>query len=111
MSEHRYFYTDPLAAAWMAKHFGMRFERGIIFHQEKLDTEWGTKPGEWYCLGEQEWLDENDIDSDHPIWPNKIYIHADGIHILDSSRENIDIYLLGEIIQRNGIPFMWPESE
>jgi hypothetical protein len=21
----RYFYTDPLAAAWMAKHFGMRF--------------------------------------------------------------------------------------
>jgi hypothetical protein len=22
----RYFYTDPLAAAWMAKHFGMRFD-------------------------------------------------------------------------------------
>jgi hypothetical protein len=25
MSKERYFYTDPLAAAWMAKYFGMRF--------------------------------------------------------------------------------------
>lgn len=24
----RYFYTDPLAAAWMAKHHGMKFEGG-----------------------------------------------------------------------------------
>ena len=23
-----YFYTDPLAAAWLAKHFGMRFTYG-----------------------------------------------------------------------------------
>jgi hypothetical protein len=23
MTSQRYFYTDPLAAAWMAKHFGM----------------------------------------------------------------------------------------
>src|SRR4051794_7466770 len=22
----RYFYTDPLAAAWMARHFGMRYQ-------------------------------------------------------------------------------------
>jgi len=27
----RYFYTDPLEAAYMAKHFGMRFSEGEIY--------------------------------------------------------------------------------
>jgi hypothetical protein len=26
MTASRYFYTDPLAAAWMAKHFGMKYQ-------------------------------------------------------------------------------------
>jgi hypothetical protein len=37
----RYFYTDPLAAAWMAKHFGMRFycESGTLIMSAVLEAD------------------------------------------------------------------------
>lgn len=112
----RYFYTDPLAAAWMAKHFGMKFwnEQHEICVIPLVDAE---KDG-------------------------NIYIHPDSMHLLEPRdndivtkvKEDGDWYDVGHvydkqfrdgnpygdeqafegderIIQRNGIAFMWPESE
>jgi hypothetical protein len=120
-SNPRYFYTDPLAAAWMAKHFGMRF----------VNTNNGADIG----LG--------DIIT-HAQTGNycHINIHPDSLPLLtpmagdvlmrDGLQEHItahNIYLFvhrapdtehlfegfhekgGMIIQRNGLPFHWPQQE
>lgn len=154
----RYFYTDPLAAAWMAKHFGMMFG---IKHNGTIH---------WNCIG---W-------ADGPFSPIKetadilctisnhhdLYVHPDSVHLLEPQvddavefdrwywerqrrqeakdypyqahyakvikygrddkylgissagigwdntvSENPKFSLPFKIIQRNGIPFMSPESE
>lgn len=98
----KYFYTDPLAAAWMAKHFGMEYD----FSEHKFYG-WTTE---------------------HQLPLEKYYIHPDSLHLLklqigdlvqqdseysffvisEEDAKKLEIY---EIIQRNGIPFMWPETE
>lgn len=108
----RYFYTDPLAANWMMKHFGMRMQHLASDGVKYQDVTW---PDEWFVH-----------------WHSKMYIHPDSLHILEPQngdiginsinspgefeidgfrdRESIDV---GEckIILRNNISFMWPESE
>lgn len=107
----KYFYTDSLAAAWMAKHFGMMFnEDGIIWN---APDDRGAKIG--FC--------------------NKQYIHPDSLHLLEPKIDDIIMATVDNIlrpivlnpftkheirdaaigsipiISRNGIPFMWPEIE
>jgi hypothetical protein len=112
----RYFYTDPLAAAWMAKHFGMRF----------------TDEG---------WLNTAEVDYQHtgveriPL-DIKTYIHPDSLHLLEPQVGDKDerglIYKHcsyhdkmswvqdrgenwcdenGRTVIRDGIVFMHPQSD
>ena len=118
MKERRYFYTDPLAAAWMAKHFGMVFGSG----SNKL-----TEPGDFTDTYENEYgcFPKNEAD--------RHYIHPDSLHLLepqvgdlcsflwwlmgsDKAAEHHKLYDGGHlawqrIIQRNGLAFHWPESD
>ncbi len=111
----RYFYTDPLAAAWMAKHFGMNFYW--------IDPE-AIAPGDFS-------LELDDLISEITNkYIERFYVHAQSVHLLEP--READLYACdtacgwlattpGEswikqighfrIIQRNGIAFMWPESE
>lgn len=100
----KYFYKDPLAAAWMAKHFGMRFQ----------DNGYEASPYE-------ELLSHYDAGGDGKTFP-KYYIHPDSLHLLEPQRgDRLDVVSTlkldvvnpfirpTEIVQRNGIAFMWPE--
>ena len=99
----KYFYTDPLAAAWMAANHGMVFQPFTInfFHSDE---------GNRLLVTAYE----------------KFYIHAGSLHLLDLRHEDIvilrnDIGAWGvflnempedaKIVSRNGIPFHWPEIE
>jgi hypothetical protein len=120
----RYFYTDPLAAAWMGKHFGMEFvdiKGHILQIRNNFD---GFMAGD--------------------AFPRKAFIRPDSLHLLEprlkdvittgrglpkqvrnvslkracpsystslsSARKMIDKEA-GNIIQRNGIAFHWPEVD
>lgn len=103
-----YFYSDPLAAAWMAKYFCIVFEQ-----VEYLDG----------CA----FLIPNGQEM-----PKKIYIHPDSLHLLDPQEGDLWIYPHPDTergfwhitsktsepvpegficAQRNGISFMWPEHD
>lgn len=105
-SQYRYFYTDPLAAAWMAKHFGMRF------HNANNGAE----------ITEQAVMR-------HAATGNecRIHIRPDSLHLLEpligdrmqykdhapyvfNGGQNIG-GILDPIIQRDGKPFHFPERE
>lgn len=126
--EKRYYYTDPLAAAWMAKHFGLRFIENFEVSEQYIDAKLTTH-----------------------TFPAKLHIHPDSLHVLElrdsdilegckveikrfwfnkisgESRENIsegewmneewqEYYKEikrnpGRIIHRDGKPFHWPEVE
>ena len=123
----RYFYTDPLAAAWMAKHFGMKFG---IEHQGVIAWDCiGRIDGPWGPLTEQEHI--LDTISQHSV----LHVHPDSLHLLepkagdvfrgvDASCDNVEyrIFQVGHdtgirleawfrIIQRDDKPFMWPDQE
>jgi hypothetical protein len=118
----RYFYTDPLAAAWMAKHFGMEFSfRNEINPNGKVGLP----------------AIESHISHGHlQLEGGRFYIHPDSLHLLGPRDGDINIKGLvymhcsyhdkmlwvdlycgnyceerGQTIRRNGTPFMWPESE
>jgi hypothetical protein len=114
-----FFYTDPLAAAWMAKHFGMRFideGKDNEAYGEDLDSFFfeGQTGATIACIG-------------------PFVVHPDSLHLLKpqlgdivSMTKAMDRYAAVKdeqfieafeetgdykIIQRNGIAFHWPESE
>lgn len=122
----RYFYTDPLAAAWMAKHFGMRFQALYCNEDDNRD------------------LDTVDdiLSSGHSV---DLSIHPDSLHLLEPKDGDIGIWSekwsghrdegkftysaigfyasnqpytsadyrppMHTIIQRSGVAFHWPERE
>jgi hypothetical protein len=111
----RYFYDDPLAAAWMAKHFGMLI---TIENDAFIFNDW------------EDLLDVNVTE----CYRGNYYIHPDSLSGLDPQAG--DLYLLdeddegaivitlgaqliekweqrpiGKIIQRNGLAFHWPKEE
>lgn len=123
----QFFYTDPLKAAWMAKHFGMLFgfqrlngeiviDLGPIRPFEFEATEprhWAVAkfiiyPGSLHLLEPQLWdlvfLGRRNAPAEHVVvTPADIAVIQQRFgdrHIL----ENIE----NRIIQRNGIAFMWP---
>lgn len=121
MNEKRYFYRDPLEAAYMAKHFGMEFQRG-----DQCVVGWSDFVELEYCR-----------------WDAPFYIHPESLHLLDPQVRDLcqfkcgnnhvnwarianialnisfSVYPTGarrfdkflRIIQRDGQPFFWPESE
>jgi hypothetical protein len=66
-----YFYTDPLAAAWMAKHFGM-----VLGHGYKTDIAYSDTPEE---CEEFILLDYTGIDTPFTRW----WVHPDSLHLLE----------------------------
>lgn len=109
----KFFYTDPLAAAWMADKFGMKFSSHIK------------------SLSNPQWDNASMFVNRNGNWVNDhFYIHLDSLHLLEPQvgdiQEVTDIELgnfihrmltihdflpNAKIIQRNDIPFMWPEVE
>lgn len=135
----RYYYTDPLAAAWMAKQFGMKFTDAAgepVSIQESYFR--GTKSGAAW----EAWI--NDESSTPYVALSQAYIHPDSLHLLEPQVGDVvavknvvgkgmsvgvvedgckTMTLDGEegagwnysgddpIIQRNGTAFHWPEVE
>lgn len=136
----RYFYTDPLAAAWMWQYHGIRYE-------SSLSAEWQIR-----VSGHGESSSRFEVTYDYGAKPECFYIHPDSLYLLQPQagdivkaiRHEVDYefaeeYVIGsyspvgnvtvrvnpggtllhtygegyriEIILRNGIPFMAPEKE
>lgn len=119
----RYYYEDPLAAAWMAKHFGMQFEG---YDEIEIDM------GEILSAA----LKPHDVRINY-IVPSIFIIRLDSLHLLeplegdlcrirlpikyDGTDQHVTAYSAENklpkssefvaIIQRNGIAFMWPKTE
>lgn len=120
----RHFYTDPLAAAWMAKHFGMKFNHP---ESDKFAPIGTSDAIDAFINGQQE--------------DGRFMVHPDSLHLLEpKAGDLVDfgwIHLCGQsfhelsqlktsfeqfceestcdydshrIIQRNGKAFHWPES-
>jgi hypothetical protein len=101
----RYYYTDPLAAAWMAKHFGMRLEC--------RDEDGDYSDFLEHLPGGDTW-DQVIADDFHKT--NMIYIHQGSENLLNPINSDSKYWLKNDrsdirVRERNGIPFMWPEVE
>lgn len=130
----RYYYDDPLEAAHMAKHFGIRlfipssdnwfpaYERMIApdeWWHEIQKHEWG-KGAEKYFVDPCDYLNPDGLRAFSPrIGDLYLITEPDD----DAIRNNVTIVLdrnlcrkwdrrpIGEIIRRDGKPFFWPKSE
>lgn len=109
----RYFYTDPIAAAWMERHHGMSFYmNGYKIAQPTA-----------FC---HDVIEEDKCNGR----PEKYYIYPDSLHLLEPKVGDMihakpspylsflwsrscrsSVYENITIIQRNGLAFMWPEVE
>lgn len=127
----RYYYDDPLSAAWMAKHFGIKFITKA-FENLNYYPEYSTV----------EDIMVNDANGCFSPLEGLIYIHPDSLHLLETKISDViefnypyedskqvvmvvensaTVYEQGielnhidfkyKIIQRNGIPFHYPKSE
>ena len=123
MNEQRYFYTDPLAAAWLSKYFGMTFfgweQIGIIstaYRAEVIDL---SPKG---CAEKPELF----------LFTDRIFISPDSLHLLKPQMNDHGFYEDGgqftfngkawedcnlsvatedvKIDRRDGRAFFWPES-
>jgi hypothetical protein len=96
----RFFYTDLLAAAWMAKHFGMRFWSGDheIHLLPFVDSQ---KKGRWLLHPDSLLLLEPRAGDLLTGRNRKVFMIYEGGESLPHAR----------VVERNGIAFMWPESE
>jgi hypothetical protein len=134
----RYFYTDPLAAAWMAKHHSVEFWHTmveILVRAKRQHQEWADTVGNHYIHPNSLHLLEPQIGdvyynscngSYHEVTekgPPKYVAGSCEIHWRYSGCKPDDITLStatgwwnagdthDRIIQRGGILFHWPESE
>lgn len=110
----KYYYSDPLAAAWMAKAFCMKFEEaymkpycnGALFldawdHQDYEGMRFTIEIDSLHLLEPQvgdAWL------SDHGL--GKVQSPASGRRCAEQMKDDNAI-----IVQRNGVAFIWPEVE
>jgi len=116
----KYYYTDPMAAAWMAKHFGMKFTSSF-----ELCDEYSHQNHCYYQA--------------QGVADDKLFIHPNSLHLLEpqvgdlcirypdkrghcnycgmdwllqiESKEDLQLWNgdIHKIIQRNGIAFMMPK--
>jgi hypothetical protein len=127
----KYYYTDPLAAAWMADKFGMKFEHDFDFAamiiQYDLMRRNGKEVRNIYIHPESLYLlrpQEGDV-IDSPIGIVKIKPREHQMTMVRSdmtmtqNTRYTDIETANamnskwgiKIIQRAAAPFMWPEIE
>lgn len=108
----KYYYTDPLAAQWMSSKFEMKFQELVSVMRDEVFRD-----------------EMRDIFSVHCVdfipSMGRYYIHPDSLHLLEPlsgdfiiREDNAQPHRwtgrgvgVRKIIQRNGIPFMWPEVE
>lgn len=67
----RYLYTDPLAAAWMAKQFGMRF-------CDRTGFSVSADPSMWYM-------------ADRHHIAGSLYVHPDSLHLLEPQQDDLGL--------------------
>jgi hypothetical protein len=104
----RFFYTDPLAAAWMEKNVGMRIHDGD--QDKECDFRLSVSNGKKLYV--------------HPASLSLLEPQVDDIcmcrmHLDDPASEIVPYRIhvpktkhdVVAVIQRNGVAFMWPESE
>lgn len=87
--EKRYYYSDPLTAAWVKKNFG------IAFNREGYPDKYKEDFSDWHGCGLSEVMHKDGF--------GKFYIHADSLHLLDEMPETKKVALK----ELN----MWPECE
>jgi len=75
----RYFYTDPLAAAWMARHFGMKL---VCLHHNKDDGVEAEQAGTPYPFAHAILSAEMWEDAIHATC-RRIYVHAESLRLLE----------------------------
>lgn len=105
----RFFYTDPLEAAYMAKHFGMQLEG--LEYRAPTESESGSR---WSCI--------NDFYDDRHFFIAQESLHLLEVQVsdmvLDSDGINGIAVMLelqleqcrgAVIIERQGRPFFWPQ--
>jgi hypothetical protein len=129
MSEKRYFYADPLAAAWMARHFGMRFlhhPSGVLEEVEVMGRtcnyvrvplwpKFHLHPDSLPVLEPR----EGDVVSKSPVVygaaaviVSQIWTHESGQKwIVFSDGWQSEFPGITSILKRDGILFHWPECE
>lgn len=128
MAGMRYYYKDPLAAAWMAKRFGMHFVESF-----RSDDRYNAATGEMVTTSSSCTQMHIHPDSLHLLQPR----HGDLVHFVIEDHEwchdcdgfgliyndqwSVEYYMADalddirpfviRIVERNGAPFMWPEWE
>lgn len=95
---NKFYYDDPLAAAWMAKHFGMKL---LSLHTEQQKIEYDIPDEDtdydWYhgCVVDG-WRKDIEMISDAVEFiedaSDKIYIHPDSLHLLEPQVSDIIIF-------------------
>jgi hypothetical protein len=83
MTVKRYYYIDPLAAAWMSEHFGMRVMNKRRTVLRFSDGVWGSTRAST-CV-----VQNNGFFMPHE---GKLYIHPISVHLLEPS--------VGDLVQR-----------
>ena len=125
------YYTDPLASAYMAREFGVKF-----INYDNGDREYGFDDIIDSPIGLYDNVDAMVV-YPHPRDHYKLYIHPDSYHIFESMAGDVfrttradaisvefimsDIRAIefknfiktqgAKIIQRDNKPFFWPEEE
>ncbi len=118
----RHYYDDPLAAAWMTKHFGMNLQWQCAdmhaaspadfadaYMNDCGEVKYYIHPDSLYLL--------EPIDGDLIMWVNKRgfhYARAKSVRkkiTLASGATLIGKSEVVSIIQRKAIPFHWPKQE
>jgi len=114
----RYYYTDPLAAAWMSKHFNINIEwadgtitdnytgDNIVYYEKYLGTE-----SPYYIHPDSEHILNPQVgDLVHNFrWQSHFMIERDNDLLAVNNAMKVGTRY--SIIQRNNIPFMWPEVD
>lgn len=117
MNDRRYYYTDALSAAWMAKHFGMRFDvflRRAKLRVQKEIANWGdiarhSAEFDFHLHSLSVHLLEpqiGDLVECVELGPNRANV------ITNPSRLTlVKDYQRVRVVQRGGRSFIWPETE
>lgn len=110
----RHFYTDPLAAAWMAKHFGMRFcssPDGVF-----MDVD---MPVSLIDAGHRGYIHPDSLQVLRPIPTGEDGTWNDVCNVVGTRFFGTYDMCLGyggspsriRVVERNGKAFHWPECE
>lgn len=118
----RYFYTEPLAAAWMVKHFGMKFEscqnNGVSADYWPLTIAGHDESQRYYIHPDSLPLLEPQVGDwgRGPYAGEVIGVSESLITIHVPERHNGKSHFCQprsefKVTSRNGVAFMWPEGE